>query len=40
MDFDAILFSCGGSSFVDFKNYKERGEFFKKIVKNIKKDKY
>lgn len=39
-DFDAILFSCGGSSFVDFKNYKERGEFFKKIVKNIKKDKY
>ena len=34
--FDTILFSCGGSSFNDFKNYIERGEFFKTIVKNIK----
>ena len=40
MDFDVILFSCGGSSFGDFKNYKERGEFFKKIVNNIKRDRY
>ena len=34
--FDTILFSCGGSSFNDFKNYIERGEFFRTIVKNIK----
>ena len=34
--FDTILFSCGGSSFNDFKNYIARGDFFKSIVKNIK----
>ena len=35
---DTVLFSCGGSSFNDFKNYKERGIFFKKIVSNLKED--
>tara|TARA_B100000242_G_scaffold2741_1_gene1655 strand:+ start:3018 stop:4229 length:1212 start_codon:yes stop_codon:yes gene_type:complete len=35
--FDNILFSCGGSSFNDFKNYIARGDFFKSIVKNIKR---
>ena len=33
---DTVLFSCGGASFNDFKNYKERGFFFKKIVSNLK----
>jgi UDP-N-acetylmuramoylalanine--D-glutamate ligase len=33
---DTVLFSCGGSSFNDFKNYKERGKFFKLVVSNIK----
>ncbi len=33
---DMVLFSCGGASFNDFKNYEERGNFFKKIVSNIK----
>ena len=32
---DTVLFSCGGASFNDFKNYKERGNFFKKIVNEI-----
>jgi len=27
-----ILFSCGGSSFNDFKNYKIRGDYFKNII--------
>ena len=31
-----VLFSCGGSSFNDFKDYKERGEYFKKVVSNLK----
>ena len=34
--FETVLFSCGGSSFNDFKNYEERGNFFKSIVSNIK----
>ena len=34
--FETILFSCGGSSFSDFKDYKDRGLFFKKIVSNLK----
>ena len=33
---DTVLFSCGGSSFNDFKNYEERGNFFKSVVSNIK----
>ncbi len=33
---DTVLFSCGGASFNDFKNYEERGDFFKSIVTNIK----
>ena len=32
---DTVLFSCGGASFNDFKNYRERGNFFKKIVNEI-----
>ena len=32
---DTVLFSCGGASFNDFKNYKDRGNFFKKIVNEI-----
>jgi UDP-N-acetylmuramoylalanine-D-glutamate ligase len=27
-----FLFSCGGSSFSDFNNYQERGDFFKELV--------
>ena len=27
-----FLFSCGGSSFSDFNNYEERGDFFKELV--------
>ena len=34
---DVILFSPGGSSFDRFENYKKRGEFFKKSVKEILK---
>ena len=30
-----VLFSCGGSSFTEFKNYKERGVFFKNLIKNM-----
>ncbi len=33
---DTVLFSSGGASFNDFTNYQERGNFFKKIVSNIK----
>tara|TARA_Y100000746_G_scaffold219883_1_gene217797 strand:+ start:181 stop:1371 length:1191 start_codon:yes stop_codon:yes gene_type:complete len=33
---DTVLFSCGGASFNDFKNYQERGNFFKTVVSNIK----
>tara|TARA_B100001250_G_scaffold395924_1_gene401355 strand:+ start:442 stop:1620 length:1179 start_codon:yes stop_codon:yes gene_type:complete len=33
---DTVLFSCGGASFNDFKNYEERGNFFKSVVRNIK----
>ena len=36
--FETILFSCGGSSFSDFKDYKDRGLFFKKIVNNLKEN--
>ncbi len=35
-NFDTVLFSCGGSSFSDFKDYKDRGLFFKKIVTNLR----
>ncbi len=34
-DYDYVLFSCGGSSFNEFKNYKERGEQFKKLVMEL-----
>ena len=34
--FETVLFSCGGASFNDFKNYEERGNFFKSVVSNIK----
>jgi UDP-N-acetylmuramoylalanine-D-glutamate ligase len=27
-----ILFSCGGSSFNDFENYKIRGDYFKNLI--------
>ena len=37
-DGDTILFSCGGASFNDFKNYKERGNFFKKLVAEIENE--
>ena len=37
-DGDTILFSCGGASFNDFKNYKDRGNFFKKIVEEIQNE--
>ncbi len=37
-NFETILFSCGGSSFSDFKDYKHRGLFFKKIVNNLKEN--
>ena len=33
---ETVLFSCGGSSFNDFKDYQERGNFFKTVVSNIK----
>tara|TARA_B000000557_G_scaffold34733_1_gene25262 strand:+ start:21 stop:1211 length:1191 start_codon:yes stop_codon:yes gene_type:complete len=33
---DTVLFSCGGASFNDFKNYQERGNFFKTVVSNLK----
>ncbi len=33
---DTVLFSCGGASFNDFKDYQERGNFFKTVVSNIK----
>jgi UDP-N-acetylmuramoylalanine--D-glutamate ligase len=32
IDGDAILFSPGGSSFDQYKNYKERGDHFKRLV--------
>ena len=32
IDYEYVLFSCGGSSFNEFKNYKERGEQFKQLV--------
>lgn len=30
-----VLFSCGGSSFTEFKNYKDRGMFFKNLIENM-----
>ena len=35
---DTVLFSCGGSSFNDFNNYEDRGNYFKKIVKELKNE--
>ena len=35
---DTILFSCGGSSFNDFNDYEDRGNYFKKIVKELKNE--
>ena len=35
---DTVLFSCGGASFNDFKNYRERGHFFKKLVNEIESE--
>ncbi len=35
---DTVLFSCGGASFNDFKNYEQRGDFFKSVVLNIKEN--
>ncbi len=37
-DGDTILFSCGGASFNDFKNYEERGNYFKNLVKEIENE--
>ena len=31
-EFNTILFSCGGSSFSDFDNYIDRGNYFKKMI--------
>ena len=31
-DFNTVLFSCGGSSFSDFDNYMDRGNYFKKMI--------
>ncbi len=31
-NFDTVLFSCGGSSFSNFQNYIERGEYFKEMI--------
>ena len=31
-DNQIVLFSCGGSSFNDFQNYQDRGNYFKKII--------
>jgi len=31
-NFTTVLFSCGGSSFSDFKNYVDRGIYFKKLI--------
>ena len=33
-DYETILFSCGGSSFSDFDNYKDRGNYFKNMIKS------
>lgn len=30
-----VLFSCGGSSFTEFNNYMDRGEFFKYVVERL-----
>lgn len=35
---DTVLFSCGGSSFNDFNNYEDRGNYFKKIVDEFKNE--
>jgi UDP-N-acetylmuramoylalanine--D-glutamate ligase len=31
-NFNTVLFSCGGSSFSDFDNYIDRGNYFKKMI--------
>ena len=33
-DYETILFSCGGSSFSDFDNYEDRGNYFKKMIES------
>ena len=33
-DYETILFSCGGSSFSDFDNYKDRGNYFKNMIES------
>ena len=37
-NFETILFSCGGASFSDFKDYKDRGTFFRNLVRNLKEN--
>ena len=37
-DGDTILCYCGGASFNDFKNYEERGNYFKNLVKEIENE--
>ena len=32
LDFNTVLFSCGGASFSDFDNYIDRGNYFKKMI--------
>ena len=34
IDYETILFSCGGSSFSDFDSYKDRGNYFKKMIES------
>ena len=31
-NFDTVLFSCGGSSYSNFNNYMERGDYFKEMI--------
>ena len=36
-DFDILLFSPAGSSFDQFKDYQNRGNFFKELIKSLDK---